>query len=442
MSVWDFFLNKLNQNQQSEPTDVSRPRLSPYRQRPIPPQLRSVGTLLAEAEQNGADSLNASNDRVPLNQPPVKVDTFNRTPFRLGGDEIQTLGENPATATNPQDIRLNQPLTLENADKALLYGNPSDDRINLTDSPQVGYVPAVSIQPETPLTDLQQSEQKLGQLQDYQNNPVVNNDKGFGGRLWDIVKQAIYAGGQQVAANGGRFNAGTIGALGVGALEGGFNPKVDEIRKRQFDINQERIRLGGLQQQQDFNSQQALKNAQIGIANQKPAIEQQKVNIAQQKAETESIYKTETIALGKRKADELKIYRDAITDLKERGADQYDVRLKQLQDTIEEAKRRNKEAEKDKDLDREARIKVAQILLQSRVDVANINQTGANDRNQANIQANKEKLTALIEQRNQALANKNQVDADRIDAQIKAAKVKAKAALMSDEDIKAIFGDN
>lgn len=182
--------------------------------------------------------------------------------------------------------------------------------------------------------------------------------------------------------------AGMLGAAAGGAGVGGVRTGIDRTYDNQM---QDEMQLGQLYQQYEpmqqmevakkkAEQEEALRKANIEIATQKPDLEKYKADTGRMRAENDLLYKTETIALGKRKADELKIYRDAIVELKEKGANQYDVRLKQLQEVIDESKRRNQETEKDKDLDREARITVAQIAAGSRERVANINQGGQNYR--------------------------------------------------------------
>jgi hypothetical protein len=109
------------------------------------------------------------------------------------------------------------------------------------------------------------------------------------------------------------------------------------------------------------------------IKAQRPALDAKKAEILQMRADTDKWYKTEQVALGTNKAAELSVYRNAIVDLKERGADSTDARIKLLEDTLDERKRATGEEEKDRDLQREAIIKVAQINAGSRENVANIN---------------------------------------------------------------------
>lgn len=94
----------------------------------------------------------------------------------------------------------------------------------------------------------------------------------------------------------------------------------------------------------------------------------------------------------------------------------------------------------------DTQLNVARITANSRENVANITQAGANARNAATIAAtiaaNKEKFNFLMQQKASALAAGDARKAQEVELQIANGKVKAKAAGLSDEDIKQIFGEN
>lgn len=78
-------------------------------------------------------------------------------------------------------------------------------------------------------------------LQNVKINPVVNNDRGWAGRLLDVGRQAVISAGQAYDSGRGTPSErllGAIGAAGAGGLYGGFHPEVDEERQRLYDIGQ------------------------------------------------------------------------------------------------------------------------------------------------------------------------------------------------------------
>lgn len=196
-------------------------------------------------------------------------------------------------------------------------------------------------------------------------------------------------------ANGGDSLGNTAGrALGggiAGLIRGIFDRNADEKLGNQMKMEQLIPQVAATQKieqdKRDSDLAAEYKKAQIDIAKQTPQIKQQEVDIKQQKVDTDKEYKQDVIDLGTKKANELKVYREAILELKQSGVDQADKRIKLLEDTLEERKRSNVEGEKDKDLDREARITVAKILNQGKVQVANINQQGALQRQQIAVKA-------------------------------------------------------
>lgn len=127
---------------------------------------------------------------------------------------------------------------------------------------------------------LSQEQRNLEWQQDFENNPVVNNDRGVWGRIFDVFRQSIIAGGQTFAQTQGTPQQKLQAAMGgmiAGGLEGGFNPKVDEQRRRAADINQSRVRIGEYRKEIDFENDQEKVRVATDLARQKPEIEREKL---------------------------------------------------------------------------------------------------------------------------------------------------------------------
>lgn len=416
-NIFDYFINRERLNQQPQKPQSGRITLEPYQQRPVPTQFRDINGMLNQP---------TAEERINLEQPPNET-AYQPNPISL---QVDGYPSDYPSEVQTQFVDLRQPLPMP------AQPNVADDRPILTT--------------RTASDNLEDSRLRLDALQNPNNpdfQPVVNKDRGFWGRLKDVGREAIIGAGQMYRETGNLESA--LGGGIAGGLGGGFRPTLNEERQRMADINQERIRLGEYQDQVGAEQQRALRNAQTNAAIEEPILKRYKVDVTRLKNEADAQYKNEVIALGKRKADELKIFRDAQIELKARGADQYDVRLKQLESAMEEAKRRNTEAEKDKDLDREARITVANIMasaqkygVDSRANTAAMQEQGRNRRFEATITKGKEEFAQLMQLRQKAQQEKNDNEVKRIDALVQAGRAKAKSAGMNDEDIKAIFGDN
>lgn len=306
----------------------------------------------------------------------LQPDTPNEQPF--GGDVV--LAEDVARPTLPRDADLPpvvpdyqpQPDTSLDLQPTWNDAPQSLEGGALRDAAKGKGVPMMPLFAGSP-TDVALQEAEW----DYEN--PQNKDKGVKGFLKEALSN--FLAGMGNAPRGEDTDLWSTLGAGLGSTGGGaLNRTANEKRDAGQRIGYLRDKRANEHARQKAEQEAALRGANIEIATQKPGLEKYKADTGRMRAENDLLYKTETIALGKRKADELKIYRDAIVELKEKGADQYDVRLKQLQEVIDESKRRNQEAEKDKDLDREARITVAQITAGSRERVANINQGGQNYR--------------------------------------------------------------
>jgi len=189
--------------------------------------------------------------------------------------------------------------------------------------------------------------------------------------LWKNLGKAAVEGLRSWAASGGQGGiAGALGAAATGATIGGVNPHFDES-----------MQLGRLQQKADTNvnrqlglskQQNALEmqRAQIDLTRAKPEIEQAKIENQAAKNAVDAEHKQNIVKLGVRKADDIKVYREAIVKLKEEGLDQSGEKIALLEKQIDETIRRNKTDDENKDLDRDARVKVAKILAGSREKVA------------------------------------------------------------------------
>lgn len=91
------------------------------------------------------------------------------------------------------------------------------------------------------LNALNSSRQRYSDLTDLKANPVVNNDKGIKGRLFDIFRQFVISAGQAYGQSQGPPQLRLAEALGAGlagGTYGGFHPQVDEERRRLYEIQQ------------------------------------------------------------------------------------------------------------------------------------------------------------------------------------------------------------
>jgi hypothetical protein len=139
-----------------------------------------------------------------------------------------------------------------------------------------------------PMDELSIKNQELANLNDtggkrLARNKVVNNDRGWKGRLKDIAREAVIGAGQaygQGRAQGlssGDALRGSIGGAVAGGLMGGFNPSVDEQRKRAYEIAAKQNEIKLLQDQRLYQSEQQkaaqeamnaqIKGAGLGLEN-------------------------------------------------------------------------------------------------------------------------------------------------------------------------------
>lgn len=195
---------------------------------------------------------------------------------------------------------------------------------------------------------------------------------------WKDIARSMGLGALQGLGAGGL--GGALGGAIAGTVRGAIDRNYDDKMQNEMFV---RPRLEAQVQRERadaaYQNQVRLDNARATAMEIKPIQDQERIDIQRLKTEADAEYKTNQTALGTRKANELKIYRDAIIELKSKGADQNDKRIELLEKQFEEAKRRNAEAEKDKDLDRDARITTAQIMAGSRLAVARENNATRRD---------------------------------------------------------------
>lgn len=229
------------------------------------------------------------------------------------------------------------------------------------------------------LTGQQSAENSLAKAR-YQREHPENLDHGVKGVLKEILSN-FFEGLKYAKPGMGLLQSLALGGAGAGA--GAINRNWNEQRGLDKLIPQ-------LEKDVEQETQQSLKNAQITDTLAKPGDRERELRRKITKDEAVAEYQDNQIKLGTKKADELKIYRDAIVDLKERGADQNDTRIKLLEDTIKERGRHNLETEKDADLNRDARITVANILAGSREKVAGMQIGAQGERQKIALAAQKE----------------------------------------------------
>lgn len=129
----------------------------------------------------------------------------------------------------------------------------------------------------SPSARLEDQRRKTRELQDFENNPVKNNDRGFWGRLLDVGRQAIVSAGQQYNAGSGTPTERLMGALGggiAGGLYGGFHPQVDEERQRLYDIGRSQQLEGELEGQIQRDQARVLTDARIAAIPEEQRIRQ------------------------------------------------------------------------------------------------------------------------------------------------------------------------
>lgn len=253
--------------------------------------------------------------------------------------------------------------------------------------------------------------------------------------------------------------------------------------KKQYAVNQAKGVLEPLQQQDALQQQRELRQEQILATRQKPILEREKIQSRAEIAERNNLMRqynaipnydendADDRAFGdafqqafgyrppsknaKTKSQQLvdnstgQVYliqtdeqgkEKVVRLLKDDGSPMI-VQSNQMLTSADKQEQR-KLQEKLQDSRNVTSIKVAEITANNRVQVANINQTGANQRNEATINYNRQKDQTLLAERAQAVARKDQAAIDRIDIQRQNAKTNAKSKGFTDEEIKEMFGDN
>lgn len=247
-------------------------------------------------------------------------------------------------------------------------------------------------------------------IQEIQNRPTTNKDSGWKGWLKEFAQNV---GGNFNEARKNNPNGSFLSNLGEGlggGLTGGtIDRSQNERRTQQDDLAKAYQTYGINKGMADDKIAQEYKQSQVDYNKQKPVTDIYNAETKRLKTESDAEYRDNQMALGTKKADELKVYRDAIVDLKLKGIDQNDSRIKLLQDTFEERKRSNQEGEKDKDLDREARITVSKIMANASMTNTNTRESGLNSRQQIANQM-QEKMSWLKTQQDLI---KTQVDVEK-----------------------------
>lgn len=159
----------------------------------------------------------------------------------------QSLGPAPVRPAAGRDVAamINQPPVDAPMARPVLTPPPataaivSPTGLTLPDAPVSTDLGPAPPPPRTELQGLydkrQAQENYVDKLKDFKNNPVINQDHGFKGRLGDILEQALISAGQSYDKASGtgweRVGSGLGGAL-AGGIYGGVHPQVDEERRR------------------------------------------------------------------------------------------------------------------------------------------------------------------------------------------------------------------
>lgn len=140
-------------------------------------------------------------------------------------------------------------------------GSSSVPQYDNSDLPQVAPAPM-----EPTRARLVNQRQKTRQLQDFENNPVKNNDRGWAGRLLDVVRQGLISAGQAYDKSSGSPTERLMSAVGggvAGGVYGGFHPQVDEERQRLYDIGRSQQLEGEYEGQIQRDQNRMLVDARI-----------------------------------------------------------------------------------------------------------------------------------------------------------------------------------
>jgi len=212
--------------------------------------------------------------RVVLGPPPGKAAAVNPPP-------------NPFAIA--PDVVAEQPISLAGRGNGSGYGDTLRETSSATRPRLVpvenGNVPLLAPPPMDELSILNQQRANLYDTEGKRmaSNKVVNNDKGWKGRLKDIGREAIIGASQAYNQNraqgmtSGDALRGSIGGAIGGGLLGGFNPSIDEQRKRQREIGAKENQIALLQDQRIYQGKQTkaqleaenlrIKGAGLGLEN-------------------------------------------------------------------------------------------------------------------------------------------------------------------------------
>lgn len=162
---------------------------------------------------------------------------------------------------NPRPVLTQAPPDFEQGPQTLEPEAPPSTRPRL-----VPNAPVTNALPLSVDEQIAASQSRIRDLEDRNNPDYRNNDRGFWGRVWDVFREGVIGAGAAWNQNAGIQdpNARLMASLGggiAGGLTGGFNPSIDEQRRRLYDLDMERRRLGDLNQQRtlDVNNRLRLK---------------------------------------------------------------------------------------------------------------------------------------------------------------------------------------
>lgn len=266
-NLWDFFDDIENERKRK----MAKPAQTRINLTPLPlqqPQSQPKDfTYLFSQEEDKKESISR-----PRLMPPIANDLPQNGGMTGQMRDFSTLFNNNdeiTSTTQPQRNIVLQPMQ-----------NVPGDPVEAATRPRL--VPNMPIE-NAPLSideRIRNSQKAIGELSDANNPQYQNNDKGFWGRVWDIVREGIIGGGaawnQNANLPADQRLMTAIGGIGAGGLNGGFNPSADEQRLRLYDLNREQQNLNGLYNQAEFESKQTAtdnKNQLDKLSVQKQALE-------------------------------------------------------------------------------------------------------------------------------------------------------------------------
>lgn len=185
--------------------------------------------------------------------------------------------------------------------------------------------------------------------------PVVNNDKGFWGRLADIGRQAVIGAGTAYQMGRGTPDQRLAEALGggiAGGFQGGFDPSVDERRAREMQLAQMDQQIAETERQRELELQTRQKEAAIADIEARPELKAREIARKEEADRQKRAYNEQLLADKKRGRD---LTETQINDLRtwrqhlmEQGAKVNEAKIRQIDERL-----------KDYDLDRESRERIA-----------------------------------------------------------------------------------